>query len=441
MKTPLHLRGRDTLNSGVIKPLDAMVGVPTSKSVANRMLVCALLAEGESIIHQLPDGDDVEAMRAALEQGGRLRESNDLGPASVRVVGGLSHGALLPGVVNSRLAGTTSRFLTAVAALQATPVVVTGDEPLRRRPMAPLHNALRELGATLSHGEREGHLPVTISRGVGLRRRVRIDSSMSSQFISALMMIGPCVGDGLTLEVTGVMVSGSYIEMTADCMRVFGADVQFVGNEIRIGASPYIPTEVAIEPDFSSAAFPVAAVLMAGGRVRIKDLADARLQGDREILDIAKKMGAVVGVDGRDVVVVAESGVPRATIDRDMSNCSDLVPAVAIACSSCDGVSRLRNIGFIRGKESDRLADLAQELSKFGCRISVDGDDLVIEGSKVLHSARIDPHHDHRLAMACALACVRGVDVLIDDPDVVAKSWPGYFSDMSEILRGGGAEN
>lgn len=441
MKTPLHLRGRDSEGSGTVRPLDAVVRVPTSKSVANRVLVCALLAEGESIIHQLPDGDDVEAMREALQQGGRLQEITDSEWGSVRVIGGLSHGALLPDVVNSRLAGTTSRFLTAVAALQPTPVLVTGDAPLRRRPMSPLHGALRDLGATVSAGEHEGHLPVTVSRGSGLRRRVQIDASMSSQFISALMMIGPCIGDGLTLEVTGTMVSGSYIEMTAECMRVFGADVQFVGNEIRIGASPYIPTEVAIEADFSSAAFPVAAVLMVGGRVRIKELAEARLQGDREILDIAKDMGAVIGVDGRDVVVVADSGVPRTAIDRDMSNCSDLVPAVAIACTSCQGRSRLRNIGFIRGKESDRLADLSRELSKFGCRITVDGDDLVIDGSEVLHSARIDPHHDHRLAMACALACVRGVDVLIDDPDVVAKSWPGYFSDMSEILRGASAEN
>lgn len=422
MMTQIRLLARTT-------PVDATVRVPGSKSVANRALVCALLADGVSTIEGVPAGDDVEAMLDALSATGRLvRTAN-----GVRVSGGPAAGRLLPTQVNCRLAGTTSRFLTAVAALSGAPVTLDGEGPLRSRPMSDLHSALVALGADLESTV-EGRLPVTVSRGRLRGGRVAVRGDASSQFVSALMLVAPLLPDGLVIDIEGDLVSRPYVSMTAEVMTDFGADVRLDGSEIVVAPRPYLPRDHVVEPDFSSAAFPLAACLVAGGRVRIPGLADARLQGDRRILDLLREMGAVVGTDRHDVVVVAdaERGISPLTIDMD--DCSDLVPAVATVLGFARGSSRLGSIGFIAAKESDRLGDLVAEFGKCGIEASTDGDGLTIRGGARVRTAHFSTHHDHRLAMALSLVSLAGVDVVIDDPAVVSKSWPTFFEDMSDIL-------
>lgn len=258
----------------------------------------------------------------------------------------------------------------------------------------------------------------------------------SSQFLSALMLVAPSIPGGLTIRIVGDLVSRPYVEMTGAVMAMFGIDVEFGDDVVTVPEGRYRPATVSVEPDHSSAAFPIAAVLVGGGRVTIPRLGTARLQGDEEMLDIASSMGASVerGDDVTVTVPVDDDGRPVTRgIDVDMSSCSDLVPAVAVSALFARSATHISGVGFIRHKESDRLGDLADELGRAGGRIVVDVDGLTVHPSG-LGPSSFTTHDDHRLAMALSLVALSGVDVEIDDAAVVSKSWPGYFDAMAGVL-------
>ena len=411
--------------------LNAKVRVPGSKSIANRALVCALLAEGDSRISGLPEGDDTSVIVDVLQQMKRFRADGD-----AAVVSG-SRIVTLPGIIDAKLAGTSSRFLTAVAALGDSTCIVDGGEPLRSRPMADLHEALTSMGAEITPFGEVGHLPVSVSRGSFAGGRISIRGDVSSQFISALMLIGPMLGDGLIVEVLGDLVSRSYVEMTATVMNAFGAGVTVGGQTIAIAPGGYVPCDYVVEPDFSSAAFPLAALALRQGSVTIRALALANNQGDAEVLKILKEMGCTVSTSGIDVIVERSSSSLHG-IDVNMANCSDLVPAVAVAMLFASTPSRITGVGFIRRKESDRLGDLAYELRKVGAVIEVEEDGLFIHPMQGDNPAELATHHDHRLAMAFSLLALSIEGICIQEPEVVTKSWPTFFGDMEPIL---GASN
>ena len=405
-----------------------VVNVPGSKSVANRALVCALLAQGESRLTGVPDGDDTTVIVDALSATQRISRDGD-----VLVVHGDARPSL-PGIVDAKLAGTSSRFLTAVAALLGTTTVIDGDEPLRGRPMGDLHQALIELGADVEWlGERD-HLPVAVSRGQLRGGSISIKGDVSSQFISALMLIAPLLQGGLTLNIVGDLVSRSYVEMTAAVMRSFGVVVHVSEQEVQVPEGSYVPQDYRVEPDFSSAAFPLMAPVLTPCSVRIPGLAKGILQGDSAVLEILQSVGCSVSVMGDDIVVERPVGSVLRAIDVSMTDCSDLVPAVAVALSAVEGESRITGVGFIRHKESDRLGDLATEMEKCGASVVVDADGLSMRGTSSFQSSMVNTHHDHRLAMALSLYALCGVEVVVDDADVVTKSWPSYFDDMAPIL-------
>ena len=405
-----------------------VVNVPGSKSVANRALVCALLAEGESRLAGVPDGDDTTVIVEALNATQRIsRDGDEL------VVRG-DRRPSLPGIVDAKLAGTSSRFLTAVAALLGTTTVIDGDEPLRGRPMGDLHQALIDLGAHVEWlGDRD-HLPVAVSHGKLRGGSISIRGDVSSQFISALMLIAPLLQGGLTLNIVGDLVSRSYVEMTAAVMRSFGVEVHVSEQEVRVPEGSYFPQDYRVEPDFSSAAFPLMTPVLTPCSVRIPGLAKGILQGDSAVLEILRSVGCSVSVLGDDIVVERSEGSQLRAIDVSMTDCSDLVPAVAVALSAVEGESRITGVGFIRHKESDRLGDLATEMVKCGASVEVDADGLTIRGESVFRSSVVKTHHDHRLAMALSLYALRGIEVVVEDADVVTKSWPSYFDDMAPIL-------
>ncbi len=416
--------------------LFARISVPGSKSVANRALVCAFLADGESELFNVPSGDDTQALIAALFPD-NARALN--GESNFWVTGRSS--VHLPPVVNARLAGTTSRFLTAVAALGDEPTLIDGDAPLRSRPMMDLHSALASLGASVHSQDKPGFLPVVVQRGTLDKSSVSIAGDISSQFISALMLIGPCLPQGLSIKIEGPLVSRSYIEMTARVMASFGAEVKLAEKEISISATRYSPRKYVIEPDFSSAAFGISAVLIRGGEITITDLALSCLQGDAAILDIARMMGAEVLVAGDDVVVSRDARSPLSALSLDMSDCSDLVPATAVVCCHVSGKNVLSGVGFIRSKESDRLGDLARELNRMGASVVVTPDGLEIFGAPFVSGVVCQTYHDHRLAMALSLCALSVSGVGIDDSSVVSKSWPTYFEDMTRLLGPTGLQN
>jgi 3-phosphoshikimate 1-carboxyvinyltransferase len=415
--------------------LIADVAVPPSKSIANRALICAALADGESEITGLAPGDDTAAMIDCL---GALGV-----PIGVSTVDGLvvanvtgTNGGLPAGPVtlDARLAGTTSRFITALAALGPGPYLIDGAPPLRRRPMAPLHDALHALGARIEPGESWGHLPVTISGPLGGADAIVMPGDVSSQYVTALMLIAPLIRNGLRLGLSTMLVSRPYVEITKAVMESFGATgVDIAHRHVHVTPSSYVGTTYSVEPDASSASYPLAAAAMVGGAVLVRGLGRESLQGDAVFCDVLQQMGCIVTRSSHDTIVMRRRDTPLRGIDIDMADISDLVPTLAVVATQATTPTHITGVGFIRDKESDRLGDLATELSKLGARVSVDDDGLTIVPTDLLHGARLETHHDHRLAMAFGLVglIVDGVEVV--DPGVVSKSWPDFWDSLDAM--------
>lgn len=410
-------------------PIRATVPVPGSKSVANRALVCAALADGESRLRGLPSGDDTEAMIDGLRRLG------------VRVEGDEHEGVIVDGVpivggvdVDARLAGTTSRFLTAVAALGERFTTVTGGAALCGRPMGELHGALRALGAEVEPLGEVDRLPVRVRRGDLHGGVVEMAGDVSSQFVSALMLIAPRLPRGLEIRLSSPLVSRPYVAMTAAVMSNFGADGIGVSDSvISVEPSGYRGVDSTIEPDASSASYPLAAAAITGGRVRVPGLARDSWQGDVAIVDILGAMGCRTAFDADGAEV---EGGPLRGVELDMSDVSDLVPTVAAVACFADSPTTITGVGFIRRKESDRIGDLVAGLVDVGCRAVALDDGLRIEPTSPTdrHGATLRTHHDHRLAMAWSLLALRIAGVSIDDPSVVAKSWPTWWDVRSALL-------
>lgn len=415
--------------SRVVEPLqqrfDGQISVPGSKSVANRALICAALAIGESSISNLPTGDDTEALLTALPAlgVGVVREGTSA------VITGCNRPQAA--TVHARLAGTSSRFLVGFAALGEHPISVDGDEPLRRRPLQPLLDALRQLQVAVEAAEER--LPVTLT-GPAQGNRVQVSGDISSQFISALMMIGPRLESGLTIELTSNVVSQPYVELTASVMNQFGAAVTLTPSAISIPADTYVPSAVHVEADASSASYPLALAAISGSRCTIESLGSSSRQGDVAILDILERMGCMVVVESNRCEVIGPAMGTLNGIDINMANCSDLVPTVATIACLARTPSTISGVGFIRAKESDRLSDLASELRKAGAIVDVTKDGLHITPA-VLHGAEFDTHHDHRLAMSFGVLGHVIPGVVVQDPDVVSKSWPTFWSDIHRLVR------
>ena len=406
--------------------MDLIVAVPGSKSLANRALVIGGLS-GHCEIDNVPDGDDSVAMVEAIGLlGGQVSQIG----STVRIGSPIDLARSAPVTLDARLAGTTSRFLVGLASLVIGPTTITGEEALRRRPLGDLLVALSSQGARVTSDA--GRLPVTVSRGGLHGGKISIAGDISSQFISALMMIGPYLEGGLTLEILGEPVSSSYVALTASVMREFGVESQVTESTVVVPSSSYQASRYVVAPDASSASYPLAFAAIRGGTVRIPGLVHAREQGDYRILDMLERSGCDTRIEGDDVVLTRGEHTPLRAIDVDMRDCSDLVPTWAIVATQSVGTTRITGIGFIRNKESDRIGDLARELRVLGAEIRETNDGLEIDGGQ-LHGGALATHHDHRLAMAFGvLGCVVE-GVRIDDARVVSKSWPSFWDAMGIV--------
>ncbi|MEY3035028.1 MAG: 3-phosphoshikimate 1-carboxyvinyltransferase [Actinomycetota bacterium] len=418
-----------------VGPIRATVVVPGSKSVANRVLVCAALADGTSRLSNLPDGDDTEAMLAGLERLGARIER--LGGTDVAVTGS---GTVTGGSeVDARLAGTTSRFLTAVAALGEFDTTITGEPALRARPMKELHDALRSLGAEVAPLAESGRLPVRVRRGSLVGGRVEMAGDVSSQFVTALMLVAPYFPEGLSIRLTTPLVSRPYVAMTANVMSQFGVEGIGVSDSlVNVEPGRYRPVDTTIEPDASSASYPLALAAICGGEVTVPHLTRDSSQGDVAIVDILGRMGCDVRFDGSGAVVVG-GGVLRG-IDIDMADVSDLVPTVAAVAAFAESPTTITGVGFIRGKESDRIGDLVEGLRSLGIAADALDDGLRVSPTTMsaLHGAALSTHHDHRLAMAWSLVAARVDGITLDRPEVVSKSWPKWWDVRSTLLATSG---
>jgi 3-phosphoshikimate 1-carboxyvinyltransferase len=415
------------------RPLDAVVTVPGSKSFANRALVCAALADGDSRLRGMPGGDDTVAMVSCLQAlgiGVTMEGDDAVVDGSGGVIGARDV------VVDANLAGTTSRFVTALAALATGPITIDGAPPLRRRPMGPLHDALAALGVTVEPGESAGGLPVTVRGPLTRGGTVAISGDVSSQYLTALMLIAPLLDGGLRLQLTTQLVSVPYLRLTAAVMASFDiADVSIDDDLIVVRPGRYAGRDQTIEPDASSASYPLAMAAVVGGRVQVDGLHRGSAQGDAVFADLLGRMGCTVDDDGGGLAVTRDPARPLIGIDVDMADVSDLVPTLAAVAVTATTPTTISGVGFIRAKESDRLGDLATELRTVGADVSVTADGVRIEPAGPLHGGDLGTHHDHRLAMAFGVlgAAVGGIGVT--DPDVVSKSWPGYWTVREAVVH------
>ncbi len=423
----------------VLGPLDAVVRPPGSKSLTNRALVCAALADGPTLLEGALFADDTEAMLSCLhEMGVGLR--TDRAAPSVGVVGGdgapPADGALL----DARLSGTTSRFVLPVAALGRGTFVVDGAAPLRARPMSDLFEALVELGTELEPLGEPGHLPVRIE-AAGLRGgEVRVRGDVSSQFLSGLLLSAPCMRRGLRVQVTTELVSVPYVEMTLAVMSSFGArhhtDVDPHGRRT-ITVEPGGYDGVArypIEPDASAASYFFAAAAICGGTVRVEGLTTSSLQGDVGFVDALEQMGARVE-RGVDHIAVTGGGQLQG-VDVDFTDLSDTAQTLAVVAPFAATPTTITGIGFIRGKETDRIAAVVTELRRCGIRAEELPDGIRVHPGTP-SPATVATYDDHRMAMSFALLGLRSPGITIADPGCVAKTFPRYWEALEDLRRTG----
>lgn len=319
------------------QPLKAVLLVPGSKSITNRSLICAALADGMSTLSNLASGDDTAAMIDCL-RALHIEIKVDGTTATITGSAGHPHGGA---ELSARLAGTTSRFMTALAALSAVPSLITGDAPLCHRPMKPLHDALTQLGAHVKSVDQSGHLPVWVSGDALDGGTVSIPGDISSQYVSALMMIGPYLPEGIRLQLTSPLVSRPYVAITASVMSSFGATGIAIGDHtIGVEPSAYTAISYAIEADASSASYPLAAAAIAGGSVKVLGVGQPALQGDAAFVEVLESMGCATQATGESLEVKS-TGVLHG-IEINMADMSDLVPTLAVVAVFADSPTYYR---------------------------------------------------------------------------------------------------
>jgi 3-phosphoshikimate 1-carboxyvinyltransferase len=410
-----------------IEPPDATVALPGSRSLTNRALVCAALAEGTSRLSGWLDSDDTRAMREGLERlGVEIRqEGSDL------VVPGIGGRFAIPmRTLDCKLSGTTIRFLTACAALVPGRVVLDGVSRMRERPMQELADGLGPLGVSVRTVA--GCPPVTVQGGSFVGGQTSIDASGSSQHLSALLMVAPYAERDVEIT-SGPIASRPFVDMTLDVMATFGAVVESTHPQrFHIPAGQrYRGRSYAIEPDAMSAGYFFAAAAVTGGRVRVDGLTPASSQGDVRFVEVLERMGCAVE---RGATWIAVRG-PRYLhgVDVDMNAMPDAALTLSIVACFAQGPTRIRNIGHIRLKESDRMTALASELGKLGARVSVSESDLVVEPPEQVRPARIATYDDHRIAMSFAVAGLAAPGIVIENPDCVGKTFPNFFESLEQL--------
>jgi 3-phosphoshikimate 1-carboxyvinyltransferase len=412
-----------------VGPLDAMVDVPGSKSLTNRYLVLAALANGPGAVRGALTSRDTVLMAQALTALGAAidRSGSDW---TVRPFADGDHSAVR---VDCGLAGTVMRFLPPVAALLARPVHLDGDAEARVRPMAPMLKALRDLGVRVDDGGR-GTLPFTVT-GPGriIGGPVDIDASVSSQFVSGLLLAAPRFAEGLVLRHTGpTLPSLPHITMTVDVLRSAGVLVDDDRPHIwHVAPGPVAARDVRVEPDLSNAAPFLCAALIAGGTVRVPGWPEHTTQPGAVLPDLLTTMGGVARLEG-DVLAVSGTGVVHG-IDVDLRDAGELAPTIAALATLADSPTRLRRIAHIRGHETDRLTALATEITRVGGQAEQTSDGLVIH-PRPMHGAVWQTYHDHRMATAGALVGLGVPGIEVVDVATTTKTLPDFTGMWTRML-------
>jgi 3-phosphoshikimate 1-carboxyvinyltransferase len=422
-------------------PLDHAAGsvrLPGSKSISNRILLLAALAEGTTRIHDLLASDDVERMLEALTQlGVRInRAAQDV----VDVAGCDGNFPVRQADLFLGNAGTAFRPLTAALALTGGHYKLSGVPRMHERPIGDLVDALRTLGADIRYLGNERYPPLEIRPAtLGTNTTVQVRGDVSSQFLTALLMALPLARRRITIEVIGELISKPYVEITLNLMERFGVSIErngWVSFSIPAQSKLLTPGDVFVEGDASGASYFLAAGVIGGGPVRVDGVGRASIQGDVGFANALGAMGARIGMGDNWISASAPPSGGLRAFDLDLNAIPDAAMTLAVLALFADGSSRLRNIASWRVKETDRIAAMATELRKLGARVEEGADFLVVtppQGAHLTGGAVIDTYDDHRIAMCFSLAALGGVVVRINEPKCVAKTFPDFFERFAEV--------
>jgi len=413
-------------------PVDAAAAVPGSKSITNRALLLAALADGPSRLENALFSDDTRYMAAALSRLGipvRGDESN-----TTYVVEGT--GGRIPAnqadlfIGNS---GTAARFLTAYLALGHGHYRLDGVPRMRQRPIEDLLAALRQLGVD-ARSEHDDGCPPVIVRANGLTGgKATLRADVSSQYLTALLLIAPLSREGVEITLTGELVSEPYVEITLRMMEQWGAGLQKPKSFRIPGGQAYRAQTYHVEPDASSASYFFAAAAVTAGRVRVPGLGRNALQGDIAFVDVLAQMGCAV--EKADDYIEVRGPERLRGVDVDMNGISDMVMTLAAIAPFADGPTTIRNVAHIRHKETDRIQALATELRRIGAIVEEREDGLLIYPPTHIQPAVIETYDDHRMAMSFAITGLRAPGIAIRDPECVGKTFPDFFDRLDDLRK------
>lgn len=375
------------------------------------MLIIEALAQSAGSLHNLSVSDDTKLLQEALDSEGYVK---DVGHA-----------------------GTAMRFLTAYLSTQTGHYTLTGSQRMKERPVGPLVDALKQLGAAIEYLETRGCPPLKVTGGKMTGGSIQIEAGISSQFISALMMIGPVLEDGLTIELEGHVVSATYIEMTLSLMNRCGAGASFDGRRITIPQGAYTLDDFTVESDWSGSSYWYqVAALLPGSEITLPNLSGESLQGDLALVSIFEPLGVTTSFKEEKVVLRSQKRELTGEFTYDFTGCPDLAQTVAVTLCALGLPFRFTGTTTLRVKETDRISALQTELKRVGFELTANeaGEWLAWDGSRC--APEPDPviatYHDHRMAMAFAPLAIPLGKISIEDPGVVSKSYPGYWSDLEK---------
>jgi 3-phosphoshikimate 1-carboxyvinyltransferase len=406
------------------KPLKdkAVIKVPGSKSYTHRALIAAALSDGPCRVSNALRSEDTLLTLGALRQMGVRVDDND----EAFLIHG-RHGRLAACAEPIYLAnaGTSMRLLAALVVLGQGSYTLTGSARMCQRPIQPLLDSLCEMGVDARASNGNGCPPVVIQWGTCRGGRTRIDCGVSSQYLSALLLIAPCLSQGLVIEVTQGPVSRPYIDMTTDIMQSFGVGLDRLGYDYFDipGNQIYQCGDHTVEPDASQAGYFWAAAAITGNCVQVRGVTRTSRQGDAGLAEVFRQMGCRVDHDPEGIAVI---GADLHAVTVDMGHMPDMVPTLAVVAAFARGTTVIRNVAHLRAKECDRLAAVSQELSKMGIQTCQSENELQITGGQP-HGADIETYNDHRIAMSFAVAGLKAPGVVIKDETCVKKSFPDFW--------------
>ncbi|BBN77932.1 3-phosphoshikimate 1-carboxyvinyltransferase [Salmonella enterica subsp. enterica serovar Senftenberg] len=422
----------ESLTLQPIARVDGAINLPGSKSVSNRALLLAALACGKTVLTNLLDSDDVRHMLNALSALGiNYTLSADRTRCDITGNGGplRASGALELFLGN---AGTAMRPLAAALCLGQNEIVLTGEPRMKERPIGHLVDSLRQGGANIDYLEQENYPPLRL-RGGFIGGDIEVDGSVSSQFLTALLMTAPLAPEDTTIRVKGELVSKPYIDITLNLMKTFGVEIanhhyqQFV---VKGGQQYHSPGRYLVEGDASSASYFLAAGAIKGGTVKVTGIGRKSMQGDIRFADVLEKMGATI-TWGDDFIACTRGELHA--IDMDMNHIPDAAMTIATTALFAKGTTTLRNIYNWRVKETDRLFAMATELRKVGAEVEEGHDYIRITPPAKLQHAHIGTYNDHRMAMCFSLVALSDTPVTILDPKCTAKTFPDYFEQLARM--------